>query len=1024
MRLSQLLAWAFVYATVVVSGRGVAQPAVKRVAFWPLDDGTGQVARDRIGSFNGIFRVMEAGRELTWRTRDGQAVLVFPGSGNDLGGYIEIVRGGTILSGPVFALGMELHMDKTYNGGFLMTCKHGQKKVRGFSFHYFAGGRRLSFSFGDGKAKHAFTAKLKRKIPAQKWVPVSVTYDGHTLCMRVDGKVVGAFQQGGLALATSRDPLMIGAYFGKIGGRSFQGQMRNVWLGIPRAPNKPMLYNVEPVKTAPVIDGRLTDACWERADFVGDFVRFYEGKLVKPQTEFAVACDAAKLYVAARCFQPHMSKIRSPQRKRDAGELFGDDSIELFIDPDVSGNHYFQLALSAANVQFDSVRSTDDRHDFDMKWTSAVHKGAREWTAEIAIPFAELLAKPDNPGHWHFNVCRNNSVGEEWHRYSTWGRLKKGQRSPGYHDFNLFGTLMGLPKPQYAAKAAARVKRLRRKWGLDRKPILEKIALYPVHEPLVVANNLVAPNLLANKAPGKVVTELKAYYILDVPEGVRLLHVGRTPFKVSGGGPAQYETHKGKQVTHDGKSYARHIIRPVRIHRTMRLLSPIYMTSSLADHTRTDLYCGAKWKGGEQPMRKVSLVVRTFPTPGRPKKLVSSIAWMFDANNLAWPDMLDNYAKLGFNTISGHYGYDGGIPIDKRRPFWKRARQHGMKLLCVGSTFSIIYYRAEGNSTQPDGTPVADRDACPAYRGPLFQGELRKVEEAVTRMRPDIVNLDIEYFTAGSFRGKTGGCKRCGDYIKKSGKEPEDAITDVGADILVQVKKTLVRTAKREGFAVPALGIYHTKPGGFTYQDTFNFDKMFRMRAVEYCQPVCYGAAKARDWGKELRAHRKLVNSAANLMPWMTTGFAVTHVEYPPEWVYDYVLEAYGSGVGGIFWFAFAYMEGCDYYYHAKAMEAVVPVAEMLHDGRPIDGITCNKPGYSVTGLRRGEDVVLLVSNYDSPAPAKLIVTLPEAVKGQVRDLARKTSSRSVRGHQVRIAFEPGVRGGHTALYHVGQQAF
>ena len=166
-----------------------------------------------------------------------------------------------------------------------------------------------------------------------------------------------------------------------------------------------------------------------------------------------------------------------------------------------------------------------------------------------------------------------------------------------------------------------------------------------------------------------------------------------------------------------------------------------------------------------------------------------------------------------------------------------------------------------------------------------------------------------------------------------------------------------------------------------------------------------------------------MLNSAGSMLPWMTTGYMGSGnvVEYPSEWVYDYVLEAYSSGCRGILWFAFAKFEAADYYYHAKAMESVVPVSDLIDAAELIDGIVCDTPGFSVTGLHRGGELVLLVSNYDKPEPANVSVKLPAAVTGSLVDLARYKRVASVGGRAVTIRFQPGVAGAHTALYYIGK---
>ena len=53
-----------------------AQGAHQRVAFWPLTDGEGQVARDRVGTMNGAFRTQDPAKPLKWGSVAGKAALI------------------------------------------------------------------------------------------------------------------------------------------------------------------------------------------------------------------------------------------------------------------------------------------------------------------------------------------------------------------------------------------------------------------------------------------------------------------------------------------------------------------------------------------------------------------------------------------------------------------------------------------------------------------------------------------------------------------------------------------------------------------------------------------------------------------------------------------------------------------------------------------------------------------------------------------------------------------------------------
>jgi len=1008
---------------------GQADDSVKRMAYWPLDEGTGEVVRDRVGKFNGQFRTRDPAKKLTWVNEAGRSALVFPGSGvEDLGGHIEIRGGGRILTGPVFAVGMDIFLTDPDWNGVLLASKHSSTRTGGCLLNYWQQMRQLTFSFADGNDKFTHEVCMKKALPLDQWVSVAAAYDGTEMSISVDGQVVGTQALAGKALAPSRYALLIGGYYSNIGtNRSFPGKVRNVWLGVPKkVGNKPMLYNATPSQGEPVIDGNIDDACWKQAAFAGDFVRFDTHKRVEPGAEFAVLHGKKSIYIAVRCFQPDMLSLDVRKKERDGWET---ESLEVFLDPDASGDHYYQIALGIHNTQFDSVQTNfgaDKRDDFDMKWSSAVWKGDDCWTAELAIPYSELLVRPDNPGYWHINMCRNDAAVHQKDRYASWGRAPKGVEVKGFHDFNLFGTLLGMPKPQYTRTEHAKVKAGRRKWGLDRAPVRGKIGLSTIHQPLFVASNMVVPNFLNQKAPGAYLLEKNVRYILDVPAGLKLHHVGRSQYGAGGGDPGAYTIvqQEGRAI-HGHKEYVRHTVTLVTIHRAKSLLGPIWISSDLPAGTSTDIYFAAEWDGGKQKMQKAEVAVKAFPTPGAPKGVTSSLAWMMVYHNLTWPNFLDTYGKLGFNTLASQYSYDSRVPQDIREEQFERARRMGFRILAVGSPYYAVRHLKDGNSTGADGKPLdlKENDGCPAYRGKDYQKSMRQLGEAVAWMRPDIVHLDIECFGTGAFRGKTGGCHRCSEYARKAGKPLADAVHELGTRQMLEAKAILMRVSGERGFPMPELGIYHNQPGGFVYQDTYDFDAAYAAGALDTCHPVFYRSAKARDTGKEVRYFRSLMKRS-DIIPWVTAGYndgSGHGPEYPSEWVYDYVLEIYGSGARGTFWFAFSKFEASDFYYHAKAFEALTPVSHLIPDAVPMPGVKSDHATIGVTALRNGKHILLLMSDYREKATATVTVTSPVAANGKVWDVAKRKVIGTVDGRTLTISFTPGAEGAHTALYYVGE---
>ena len=993
----------------------------RTVAFWPLDDGTGTIVRDKVGGVNGVFHGV-GDRVPAWQGGE----LLFPGGKG--GGSIRVGGGGRLLSGPFFSIGFEIKpLDKSA-GYTILAAKHGSVKTGGWNIGYWGAKRQLSLFVGDGKNNNKFIFITPKRLPTDRWSRIEIEYDGVHMHFTLDGKLVKSIEHPGMVMKPSRYELLMGGYYSGL-ARGLKGSLRNVRLAIP-AP-KDDLHGVVVVKDLgrPTIDGKLDDPAWRGAAFQRKFVVFTADKPAEPDTSFAVCADRDNLYMAIRCHEPNLDRIKARLRERD--EFSGDDSIEVFLQPELDGHYFIQLALSAGNTQYDCLLShhgTRVRMDFDMKWRSAVGREADAWTAELAIPLAELLVRPSQGNTWRMNVCRNVASrppdATPKVLFTTWGSIGEGEMK-SFQNVKLFRFATGIPAPKYSSVLRGRVRAKRKQWGLDDKPSTEKMGLLAIHEPWIVPNNLHAPNWFVNLAGGRDIMTRKTTYVLDLPEGIELTSVGILRREGKDGEPAiNYTFRRAGTAQHDGGTYQRYVVTPVSLHRNNIVPGPFFLRSSLADDEKSDMYCFAQWKGGKQKPVKIALVTKAFPTPGPPEKLIAPIAWMFATSRETWPDFLDSYAKLGFNMVATHGLYDRILTPERIQAGLDLARQHGLRVLYVDSPFHPIMNRPETVSQLGKPKPRKQSDLCPSYRGPIYQDELKRLATKALASRPEEVTLDIECYGFGAFAGKSGQCKRCNADVQKRGKPAAEAVVDMGTEILHDVHQAITEAFTAEGLPVPAFGTYHTQPGGFVYQDLFDFDKMDKRR-VARCHPVYYSSAKAKAMGVELRRLRRLTDGT-QILPWLTPGYSASdyQVEYVSPWLYDRVLETYGSGIRGIYWFAFQKFEAADFYYYAKAMDSVTPVAEIVCDSKPLDDITCDKSGYSVTGIRRGSDVLLLVSNYDKPSPATLTVTVPGAMTGRVYDLARKRPAGPVDGRKVTIPFEPGVPGAHAALYYVGTKEF
>ena len=187
----------------------------------------------------------------------------------------------------------------------------------------------------------------------------------------------------------------------------------------PRArPTAPLRLRVCPAAAeAPVIDGDLGDRAWRTALRLPQFRGLTAtGKLdaqpAPAQTDVLLSRTDGVLYVGFRCHAPDASHIVAQElpalRKRTDSHdrvVFGNDSVEFFIDADLDRGSYYQFAVDVLGQRFDSHGK--GRAGWDGSWNAAVQRGDREWTVELAIPCALIGLAPSEASVVGLAAARN-----------------------------------------------------------------------------------------------------------------------------------------------------------------------------------------------------------------------------------------------------------------------------------------------------------------------------------------------------------------------------------------------------------------------------------------------------------------------------------------------------------------------------------------------------------------------------------------------------------------------------------------
>jgi hypothetical protein len=177
--------------------------------------------------------------------------------------------------------------------------------------------------------------------------------------------------------------------------------------------------------TAPIaIDGLLTEAIWEQAPAINEFVQREpaEGNAPSHATDARIAYDDTALYVAVRMIDSEPEKIVGLLTRRD--QRSPSDWIKIVVDSYFDRRSAYEFAVNPAGVKFDRYYFNDGASDdsWDAVWDVEVAREATGWTAEFRIPFSQLRFARTDGSPVGFAVIREVGRLAE---ISTWPLLSR-----------------------------------------------------------------------------------------------------------------------------------------------------------------------------------------------------------------------------------------------------------------------------------------------------------------------------------------------------------------------------------------------------------------------------------------------------------------------------------------------------------------------------------------------------------------------------------------------------------------------
>jgi hypothetical protein len=157
------------------------------------------------------------------------------------------------------------------------------------------------------------------------------------------------------------------------------------------------------------VDGSLDDPGWAGVAFTAGFLqkRPVDGAAPSQPTEVAVVFDDTAVIVGVRLTQ-RPETIRAGLTRRDTFK--GLDAIAVSLDTYGDHRTAYTFGVTAGGTPFDHSHASDNETDidpsFDPVWEAATARDPTGWTAELRIPFSQLVALPQVPQRWGINVTR------------------------------------------------------------------------------------------------------------------------------------------------------------------------------------------------------------------------------------------------------------------------------------------------------------------------------------------------------------------------------------------------------------------------------------------------------------------------------------------------------------------------------------------------------------------------------------------------------------------------------------------
>jgi len=403
------------------------------VAIWNFNEGKGTTLKDSSG--NGHHGTIVGAR---WVKDGAVSALRFV---RDERNYVNVPDSPGLHVQPPYTLGVWIKTTSPRNNAVYLI---GSSNTHGCGLYFYGDSMSLYHDAKGTDKKLYHKGNSSKTLPDGTWHHVVGTCGDGKLRLFLNGQVLAERDvPKDLRLNYTGSPDLGLGHWG--GAGYLDGEMGKAYI-LKKALSKQQIkalfeaerktYNsdvtINKTAKAPIIDGKLTDACWENQPALGNFtVNNYESIPARKQTRAYLCYDNKNIYLGVRCEEPNISGISAKKRPRDDKDLRTDDTVQVFISP--GAGPYYRFLINAVNALGDAryeykiedsyVKGAVRLFKSNVGWScagfkSAVHKGKDYWSTEMSIPFSQI-GGTSKPGHsWSLNIARDEKQQKEQSTFS------------------------------------------------------------------------------------------------------------------------------------------------------------------------------------------------------------------------------------------------------------------------------------------------------------------------------------------------------------------------------------------------------------------------------------------------------------------------------------------------------------------------------------------------------------------------------------------------------------------------------